>query len=355
MLDTDRRVSPVRPLLAGDFVAGIRVIGFGWQQSDGLSSTHLDDRLLLEGDEQLPAPPQRPVPQTADAADATGVMPPEDMAWVRDAASIHPGIPALANAVLDRPNAPWQRLARSLLGAVHATGHRAWLAGGAVRDIVSRVPAEQVKDLDMAGTVPTGRFTDITYQTLRALGLAEYRTTVTPKSLVCAVTPTGSRTRLIEYRGLTQGGLRFPAVGSQIAEDARYRDFTFNALLYDVLDHLVIDGCGTGVDDLLAEHRRFVPRNHTQEPFARAMIVLRAAKFAVRWSDGPKPDLTALVDWIADFPTDFCRSLSAPDWNRLTGAYRTSVRGPQQQLREFAAQLPPAGRELLETLIGPAA
>lgn len=358
MLGTEpgrQRSSPVRPLLAGDLVAGRRVAGFAWTGPGGdVTSTHLDDRLLLDGDEHLRVPPDRPVPQTAEGAEPMAIMPPEDLPAdrVHAAGSIDATIPMRADALLDLLGAPWQPLARPLLAAVHATGHRAWLAGGAARDIVAAVPLREVNDLDLAGTVSPGRFTDLTYQTLRALQMSEFRTTITPESLVCAVVPPRSKTRLIEYRGLTQGGFLFPAVGSRLTEDARYRDFSFNALLYDVLDHVVLDASGTGIDDLLGETRRFNPQNVSKDPLKQAMIVLRAAKFALRWCDGAALDLTPLHTWIATFPPEFCQTLTRAQWNGLTSAYRRAVDAPRQRQREFAATLPEPGRELIETLIG---
>jgi hypothetical protein len=351
----EQRVSPVRPLLEGDIVAGSRVTGFAWASArrDG-ASTHLDDRLLLDGDETLVTPPGRPVPQTADGARTVAVVPPQDLPadQVRAAAAIDAGLTDRADALLDLPGAPWQRFVRPLLAAVHATGHRLWLAGGAVRDLVAGVPAPEIADLDLSGTVPPGRFTDIAYQALRASRMSEARTTITPGSLVCAAMPPGSTTRLFEYRGLTKGGFRFPAVGSTIAEDARHRDFSFNALLYDVLDHQVVDASGTGLDDLLGERRRFVPQSVHDKPLAQALIIVRAAKFALRW-DMPL-DLTPLRSWIAGLSPTLCLSLTSSEWNGLRTAYRRTISAPQEQQAKFAATLPEPGRELLTTLMGPA-
>jgi hypothetical protein len=338
----------------GDLVAGRRVAGFTWTGPGGVAAAgHLDDRLLFDGDENLPTPPDRTVPQTADGAELKAVVPPADLPnnLVSAAASIDSSLPLRADALLDLRGAPWQQLIRPLLAAVHATGHQAWLAGGAARDLVAGAQLHEVKDLDLAGTVPPGRFTDISYQTLRALGMSEYRTTITPESLVCAVVPPKSKTRLIEYRGLHQGGFRFPAVGSRLAEDARYRDFSFNALLYDTLKHEVFDACGTGLTDLLGETRRFVPQDVSEDPLKQAMIVLRAAKFALRWRDNTPLDLTSLHSWIGTLPPDFCQTLTPAHWNGLRSAYKRTIHDPPQRLQDFAAHLPQAGRELIETLI----
>lgn len=356
MMDTGAapyRVSPVRPLAVGDLLAGRRVEGFAWQGPGG-ESTHQDDRLLLDGDEALTSPPDRPVPQTAEGAEQTGIMPPADLPSERvvAAGAIDPAIPPRADLLLNLPGVAWQPLARPLIAAVHATGHRLWLAGGAARDLVAGVPLHEVNDLDLTGTVGPGRFTDIMYQTQRALGMTEFRRTITPNSLVCALVPPRSNERLIEYRGLYRGGFRFPAVGSGITEDSAMRDFSFNALLYDVLDHLVLDGCGTGVRDLRDAKRRFAPLNPSDDPLTRAFIVVRAMKFALRWRENIPLDLTPLHDWVAGLPTDLCQRLSRGDWNGLTSAYRRMTEASKELQQEFASTLPEPGRELIETLIG---
>ncbi|WP_172803286.1 hypothetical protein [Alloactinosynnema sp. L-07] len=281
-------------------------------------------------------------------------MPPADLPTnqVHPAASIDPTLPLRADLLLDQPGAPWQPLARPLLAAVHATGHRIWLSGGASRDLASDVPLHEVNDLDLAGTVPAGRFTDITYQTMRATRMTEFRTTVTPGTLVCAVTPPWNNIRVIEYRGLSQGGFEFPLIGSRIAEDSRHRDFSFNTLLYDVLDHVVLDACGTGLVDLRAEKLRFAPRNESTDPATQAMILFRALKFAVRWHDRGPHDLAPLAAWLDGLPPDFFDPLTCDDWSGLRGAHRRSVTAPVDRQHEFADLLPEPGRSFLRTLIG---
>jgi len=352
--------SPVRPLLAGDLVAGSRVAGFAWVgPAEGVVSTHLDDRLVLEGDERLAAPPDRPVPQTADGAEPLAAVPPTDLParCLHPAESLGVTLPFRAGALVDLPGAPWRPLIRPLFGAVHAAGHRVWLTGGAVRDLVVGVPLHEVNDLDLSGTVPPGRFTDITRQTLRAMGMAELRTTVTPTSLVCSVVDPRSARRLIEYRGLSKGGFSFPVVGSQLAEDADYRDFAFNALLYDVLDDVVFDPSGKGLADLLGEKRRFTPHNVSTDPFTQAETIVRAGKLALRWANGARLtaaplDLEPLTTWISALPRNLCQMLTAAHWNGLRSVYRRAIHAPLQRQQEFAASLPQPGKELIEILIG---
>jgi tRNA nucleotidyltransferase/poly(A) polymerase len=308
--------------------------------------------LLFDGDERLRTPPDRSVPQSADGAVPTAPVPPADLPAdrVHRAADVDPALAGRVAALLDLPTAEWQPVIRPLLAAVHATGHRLWLAGGAVRDSVTNVPLGEINDLDMAGTAPPGRFVDMTYQALRASGKTEHRLSVSPDTLVCAVTVAGSK-RIIEYRGLSIGGFPFPAVGSRLAEDARHRDFTFNALIYDALDHALFDPTGMGLRDVLGEVRRFRPIKQTEDPFELAMVVLRAMKFALRWVGTVDRDLGPFFRWLETLPADLWRSLTRDEWSKLRRE-RRKLKYPAEQQLEFAATLPEPGRDLLVSLIG---
>ncbi|GAB2843704.1 nucleotidyltransferase family protein [Lentzea nigeriaca] len=349
------RFSPVRPLLAGDVINGDKVAGFAWSSRGGdVPSTHLDDKLVLVGEEGLDSPPERGVPQSCDGAEACALMPPDDLSadQVRSAAALEPTLPHRVEALLDLPGAAWQPVARVLFASVHATGHRLWLAGGVVRDLVSGVPERQINDLDLSGTVPAGRFSDILYQSRRMTRMSEFRQTVTPGSLVCAVTAPGSKERLIEYRGLSVTGFRFPAVGSSLVEDVRTRDFTFNALFYDLGNHDVLDPCGSGVDDLLADERKFVALKATGDAFAQAEVLVRALKFAMRWKDLPAPDVSGLNSWLSRVSPHLCQVLTSKQWRKLTDMYRTNVSLEADEHRRFTERLVQPGRDLLMTLIG---
>lgn len=344
----------IRPLLEGDRYDNLSVRGFAWvAPPPGQRSNQYDDKLLLDGDEQRPVPPARAVPQTSDHAVASAPMPPADLdpVLVVPAARIDPTIPDRVDRLIDLPGAPWSRLSRPLLAAVHSTGHRVWLSGGAVRDTLSRVALNEVNDLDLGGTVPTGRFADITYHALRASGMAEYAVEVSPASLVCAVVASRPRGRLIEYRGLSRGGYRYPAVGSRLAEDALHRDFGFNTLFYDALDHEIYDPTGHGLSDLLGPARRFDPVNTTRDPAKVAETVLRAMKFALRWSGSATLDLEPLRIWLGGMRPDFWRDLAPHDWDRLRRERREDIPQPDSHQLAFAAGLPPAGRTLLDRLI----
>ena len=343
--------SSVRPLLVGDELQGRLVRGFAFTAPEpGIRPNHLNDRLLLDGDESLPEPPARVVPLSSDGAVAKAPVPPADLSVdkVHRAAEIDPGLAARVDALLDLSGAGWRPVIRSLLAAIHSTGHRLWLSGGAVRDSVASAPLGKVHDLDMVGTAPPGRFVDMTYQALRATGKTEYPISVSKDSLVCAVAVPRVG-RIIEYRGLSLGGFSFPAVGSEMAEDARHRDFTFNALIYDTLDHVLLDPTGSGISDLLRERPYFRPVKESGGAFALATVVVRAMKFALRWNGAV--DLGPFLHWLGTLPPGIWQSLSDDERSRLRPR-RRDMPYPQVVQREFAAQLPEPGRGLLLELMG---
>ncbi len=345
--------SPVRPLLEGDLIDDCAVAGFGWKSAtDESRSTHLDDRLLLVGDERLTGPPDRPMPQ---AFTATAPMPPADLpaGWIRAADDIDTGLRMRADALLNLSGALWQPVIRPQIGAIHAAGHRVWLSGGATRDLLADVPLHDIKDLDLAGTAPTGRFSDILYQSLRAHGMTAFPTTVNPRSLVCAVQLYYTDTRMLEYRGLKRGGFQFGVVGSGLAEDANHRDFVFNAILYDPVDHEVVDASGCGVDDLLGHKRCFRPLSRPSDPDAAAEIIVRALTFAMRWH-GRALDLDPFHEWVATLPDDLV------DRVKLAKAIRYHLKDKQTRTRlaeqySFAESLPKPGRALLAAVLAAAA
>jgi poly(A) polymerase len=344
--------SSVRPLLAGDELDGQLIRGFAWTPPpvEGQRSNHHDDKLLLEGDELLPEPPNRAVPTSSDGAVPKAPVPPADLGPERvlPAAEVDPDLATRVDALLNLPTAQWQPLIRPLLAAVHATGHRLWLSGGAVRDSVSNVPVDEINDLDMAGTAPPGRFMDMMYQAMRASGKTEHVLKVSKDSLICSVTGAGN-TRFIEYRGLSLGGFSFPAVGSRLAEDARHRDFSFNALIYDALDHILFDPTGHGLADLLRKLRTFRPIKESDSPYELATVVVRAMKFALRWPG--RVDLDLFHRWLHSLPADIWRSLTEDELSMLRDQ-RRRLKYPRGKQREFAATVPEPGRELLMSLLG---
>ena len=147
-------------------------------------------------------------------------------------------------------------------------GHHAYLVGGAVRDAVL---GRQIGDLDIA--------TDATPDAVIALAdAAGIRTVPTgldngTVTLIVDAVPHEVTTFRIERE--TDGRRATVAFTADIAEDARRRDFTMNAL-YARADGVVIDPLG-GLPDTLAQRVRFVedPARRITEDYLRILRFFR--------------------------------------------------------------------------------
>ena len=135
--------------------------------------------------------------------------------------------------------APLRRILKTLRGA------RVWIVGGAVRDLLSRVPSDDV-DLatDMTPEEVMNRFGDRAIPTGIRFGTVTVMASGQPFEV----------TTLRSERGYGDG--RRPTEvewGTQIEEDLARRDLTINAMAIDVSTGKLIDPYG-GMEDLL--HRR---------------------------------------------------------------------------------------------------
>lgn len=158
---------------------------------------------------------------------------------------------------------------------LHAHGERAWLVGGAVRDLaLARIP----KDADLAcAAVPEvlERLFPRTHAVGRAFGT------------VVVHTPGGLDVQITTFRGESEyvDGRRPERVhfGRSLEEDAERRDFTCNALYLDPLDDSLRDPTG-GLVDLAAGKLRCVgdPERRFAEDGLRLLRLVRfAAEFAL--------------------------------------------------------------------------
>lgn len=337
------------PIVAGDLLGGREVAGFAYAATKEPPSRR-NDRLLFIGDEALATAPETVVPLSAEDVDRYGV-PVVDrlpLAARRTAQEVHPGLPARVEQLLRRPDAPWRELALPLFDALRRAEHEVWISGGAARDLVLGKEPAEVNDLDLAGTAPAGRYFELTYLELRALGGSEADMKLSPESLVVWTEPADpllAERALIEYRGLALSGFVLPGVGSDVHADAGNRDFTVNTLHYDRGRAAVLDPTGTGVDDLTAPIRRLVCCRISQQPREAAAIVIRAIKFAVRWEDEGVPvDLRTLPGWLDSLPPGLWIGLDATAW-----------RGIRQDHRDYLPEMDPLRQIAVARRLGPAA
>lgn len=154
-------------------------------------------------------------------------------------------------------------------------GFQVYAAGGCVRDFLLGLP---VHDIDLATSAHPE-------QVEKSFRVQNWHTIAVGKAfgVVVVVTPAGLNVEIATFRndGAYIDGRRPQSVSfSHVSDDVQRRDFTINALLYDVQEGVVIDYVN-GRADLLAGIIRAVgdPLARLQEDRLR---VLRALRFAAR-------------------------------------------------------------------------
>ncbi|MFI9122549.1 hypothetical protein ACIGW0_24710 [Streptomyces bikiniensis] len=349
--------------MTGDLVDGRRVLGFGhadgpvsWADGTGTNGTGRSgagggggdsgDRLLLDGDERASGPPARSAdPDRHPALERTGPPPYRqiDAGNVHHADALAPGLVAAFEGLLYGPDAPGYLGA--LLDRLDAEGHGVWLVGGVPRDLVAGAAAGAAggpatgggtHDLDATGTAPAGVFRTVADEVLALDGAsAELPRLFSPRSLVCSVLAVRRGERTLDYRGLGLTGMPYPATGTDLLQDARQRDLTVNTLLYDPVRRLVLDPLGWALADLghgsgaaPPPLRIALPESPTR-PDVCAELLLRAAKFLIRWEARPGLDTAALRSWAAGLPADLAVRLDGgPEgWSRLAELWKAWVPG----------------------------
>lgn len=344
--------------MAGDVVEGERVAGFAYVPPPaGAAPGAHHDRLLTEGDGGCASPPRRAVPALRPPGPGDERLPHDRLPEraVVPAARRSPCLPAAVNDLLSDGAAPWARVLQPVARTVRAAGHELWLSGGAPRELLSGRGREAVRDLDLTGTAPAGRFAELARRTLEEDGETyELRTPVSPDSLVCTVLGT-DLSPLIEYRGLGQGGFGVPATGTDLAADSGQRDFTVNSVLYDFERHLVIDASERGLAHLSVPGRALVPVHRSSDPLVRAALALRAVKFLVRWeADGPV-ETSELRAWTGEFPEDLAshvRALGDRAWAQAQALHHECLGDvPDHRQTAVAGALGPGVEHLVGSLL----
>jgi hypothetical protein len=299
------------PIATGDQISGKRVIGF--------CSGPKGDCILLEGEEDLSEPPERPLPHRGAPAglERTGLPPVAGLPADCLQAAPLDFAAALENAFDSREDG---RFIRGLLDEIVALQHHAWLVGGAVRDLLSAGSTAEVKDFDLTGTIGPARL-DAMVRLRRRAGVGDYATWLSPQN-VWSVKPLGQRgTRLVEYKPLSRPGFRLSAWGGGLEEDATTRDLTVNALYYDRQYGVLADPCGRGRGHLEAGVMD-TPYCGTDQVEV-ACIILRCMKFRLRYQE---VDISPIVAWIGEKLTDdFTSGITESGWKRLVLARRWSV------------------------------
>lgn len=167
---------------------------------------------------------------------------------------------------------PLAEAARAIAERVAGAGARAWVVGGAVRDLCL---GNKVRDLDMCSALEPERLEELFEHTV-PVGKAFGTVIVVVDDLPVEVTTFRSE------RGYSDGRRPDGVVyGATPEEDAERRDFTCNALFLDPLTDELLDPTG-GVADLEAGVLRTV--GDPAERFAEdALRLLRLARFHARY------------------------------------------------------------------------
>jgi len=168
--------------------------------------------------------------------------------------------------------APLRRAVRAIAERLRASGHRAWLVGGAVRDLLLGI---EPHDADVCSAALPEEV-EAAFERTHAVGRAFGTILVLVDDAEVQVTTFRSEEGYADARRPDR--VRY---GKSLEEDARRRDFTCNALYLDPLDGELTDPVG-GLADLRARRLRCVG-----DPTARfsedGLRLLRLARFAARF------------------------------------------------------------------------
>ncbi len=162
-----------------------------------------------------------------------------------------------------------------VLYRLHEAGFRACLVGGAVRDLLLD---GHPKDFDVA-TNATPEEVRALFRNCRLIG-RRFRLAhvVFGREIVEVATFRGNQDDGSGDRHLVDGRLVRDNVYGSIEEDALRRDFTVNALYYDIADFSVLDAAG-GMDDLQRRVLRLIgdPEQRYREDPVRMLRAVRLA------------------------------------------------------------------------------
>ncbi len=173
---------------------------------------------------------------------------------------------------------PWltEGGATELMRALTARGGAARFVGGCVRDALAGRP---VRDVDIA----TDQRPETVMALLKAAGLKAVPTGIAHGTVTAIVEGRPFEVTTLRVDVETDGRRAVVAFTDDWVEDARRRDFTFNALYCDP-DGAVYDPVG-GLDDLRAGHVRFIG-----DPYTRieedALRILRFFRFHAWYGRG---------------------------------------------------------------------
>ena len=195
--------------------------------------------------------------------------------------------------------------ALKVLYRLHKSGHKAYLVGGGVRDLLLGL---KPKDFDIA-TDATPEQVKRLFRNCRLVG-RRFRLAhiLFGRDIIEVATLRGHHNEEETEKNISsqsqEGMLLRDNVYGSIEEDAERRDFTVNALYYDIADFSIRDFC-RGLDDLECRRIELIgdPETRYREDPVR---MLRAVRFAVKLqmeiSERTRAPIASLAPLLKDIP-----------------------------------------------------
>ena len=205
--------------------------------------------------------------------------------------------------------------ARAVCDTVRAGGFDIYFVGGCVRNALLNLPDS---DVDMS----TNARPEDVMRLSRDAGLKAIPTGIDHGTVTVVVRGEPFEVTTFRRDVATDGRRAIVAFSDDIADDARRRDFTMNAL-YATLDGQVVDPLN-GLPDLLARRIRFIedPAARIREDYLRILRFFRFSAWYADPQDGFDPDaLAGIAANLAGLETlsaervgqEMTKLLSAPD------------------------------------------
>jgi tRNA nucleotidyltransferase (CCA-adding enzyme) len=200
-----------------------------------------------------------------------------------------------------------------LCRTLHAAGHKGWIVGGSLRDLLLQ---RRPKDWDLATTARPQQLMRI-FKRVVPTGIAHGTVTVLIDDAAFEITT-------LRGEGAYSDSRRPDEVFfvDDIEQDLARRDFTVNALAYDPLENRLIDPFG-GMRDLDAKLLRTVGRPELR--FSEdGLRVLRAARFAATLEFELEPATEAAIPGCLDAFGRVSKERVRDEWLRTMEAPRPS-------------------------------
>ncbi len=198
----------------------------------------------------------------------------------------------------------------AVLDALEAGGFQAYVVGGAVRNALLGLPVE---DIDIA----TNARPEDVIRLAEAAGLRPVPTGLDHGTVTVVAAKRGFEVTTFRRDVETDGRRAVVAFTDDLAEDARRRDFTMNAL-YAGRDGEIIDLVG-GRADLAARHLRFVgsPEQRIREDYLR---ILRFFRFFAWYGRTIQPEALTACAVLKDGLARIARERIGAEMKKLLAA-----------------------------------